>query len=172
MALCLSLDGKQPRVDESAWLAPTAVLIGDVEIGAEASVWFGAVLRADFDRIVVGSGTSVQDNAVLHVAPGHPTLVGDRVTIGHGALLEGCRIEDGALIGMGAVVLRETTVGEGALLAAGAVLAERRTIEPGVIAAGTPARIVKRLEGSVRDRVVRGSAEYVSLSAKYRSEGL
>lgn len=172
MATCLEFEGKRPVVDPSAWLAPTAVLIGDVEIGAEASVWYGAVLRGDFDRIVVGARSSVQDNAVIHAAPGQPTLVGEGVTVGHGALLEGCAIRAGALVGMGAIALRDSELGEGALLAAGAVLAEGRRIDAGMIAAGTPARPVKRLTGAAAAHVEGGSAAYVSLSRRYRAAGL
>lgn len=172
MATIVSFEGREPVIDESAWLAPTAVVIGDVEIGPEASIWYGAVLRGDFDRIVVGAGTSLQDNAVVHVAPGHPTLIGNRVTVGHGALLEGCRVEAGAMVGMGAVVLRDAVVGAGALLAAGCVLPERRRAEARCIAAGTPARVVKRLEGEVADRVAEGSSEYADLARRYRASAV
>src|ERR671935_495766 len=114
-----ALGDNEPRVPDDAFVAPTATLIGAVELGAEASVWFGAVLRGDFDRIAVGQGSCVQDNAVIHTAEGLPTIVGANVAVGHGAMLEGCVIDDGALIAMGAIVLQRAHVGAGAVVAAG-----------------------------------------------------
>jgi carbonic anhydrase/acetyltransferase-like protein (isoleucine patch superfamily) len=148
MATIVTLDGVAPRIGADVYLAPTATLIGDVHIGDRANVWFGAVLRGDAARIEIGSETSVQDNVVVHCADGLPTIVGDRVTVGHGALLEGCVIEDGSLIGMGAVVLQHARVGAGSLIAAGAVVSERTEIPSGVLAAGVPATVKKELSGS------------------------
>src|SRR5918994_7348726 len=119
MAHLIAFDGKEPRVAPDAFLAPTAVLIGDVVVEEGASVWFGAVLRGDFNRIVVGAGTSVQDNSVIHTNESLPTIIGQNVTVGHLSLLEGCEIEAGALIGMGSVVLNRARVGRRAMLAAG-----------------------------------------------------
>jgi carbonic anhydrase/acetyltransferase-like protein (isoleucine patch superfamily) len=121
MATLVEVNGVGPTIGADVWLAPTAVLIGDVRVGDRANIWFGAVLRADFDYIEVGEESAIQDNAVLHVARGLPTIVGRRVTVAHGALVEGCVIEDGALIGMGAIVLHHARVGAGTMLAAGAV---------------------------------------------------
>ena len=112
--------GMEPQVASDAFVAPTATLIGDVVLEAESSVWFGAVLRADFGRIVVGEGSCVQDNAVIHAAEELPTVLGANVAVGHAAMLEGCVVEDGALIGMGAIVLQGARVGAGALVAAAA----------------------------------------------------
>src|SRR5256712_7818882 len=136
MATRVELDGVGRTIGADVWLAPTAVLIGDVRVADRASVWFGAVLRADFATISIGEETSVQDNAVLHCAEDLPTVVGRRVTIGHGALLEGFVVEDEALVGMGAIVLQRARLGAGAMLAAGAVLAERQSVAPGVLAVG------------------------------------
>jgi carbonic anhydrase/acetyltransferase-like protein (isoleucine patch superfamily) len=143
VATLIELDGVRPTIGADVFLAPTAVLAGDVRVGDRASIWFGAVLRGDSAWIEVGQQTSVQDNAVVHCAEGLPTVVGARVTIGHGALLEGCTVEDDALVGMGAIVLQRAFLGAGALLAAGAVLSERRRIEAGMLAAGVPA-VAKR----------------------------
>jgi len=118
------LDGKRPHVHPDAFVAPTAVLIGDVEIGSNASVWFGAVLRADQARVVVGAGSNVQDNAVLHCAAELPTLVGENVTIGHNACLEGCVAEDGAEVGMNSLMLQRSRLGSGAMLGAWGVILE------------------------------------------------
>ena len=165
-----SFDGKQPRVAGDVFVAPSADLIGDVVVEERASVWFGAVVRGDFSRIVIGAGSSVQDNAVIHCAQGLPTVVGRNVTIGHGALLEGCVIEDGAVIGMGAVVLQRARVGSGSMLAAGAVVREGQEIPPGVVAAGAPAIVKKPLEGSSREWVESAALHYQALRARYLGE--
>jgi carbonic anhydrase/acetyltransferase-like protein (isoleucine patch superfamily) len=167
MATLVELGGVAPTIGEDVWLAPTAVLIGDVRVGDRANIWFGAVLRADFAPIVIGEETSIQDNAVLHCAEGLPTIVGRRVTIGHGAMLEGCVVEDGALVGMGAIVLHHATVGEGAMLAAGAVLAERQSAAAGTLAAGVPAREKKRLSGSARHWTRIAADDYQQLRERY-----
>jgi carbonic anhydrase/acetyltransferase-like protein (isoleucine patch superfamily) len=163
-------EGNEPRVRDDAFVAPTAVLIGAVELGAESSVWFGAVLRGDFDRIVVGDGSCVQDNAVLHAAAGLPTIVGANVTVGHAAMLEGCVVEDGALIGMGAIVLQRARVGAGAMVAAGSVVVEGQEIPPGVLAAGAPAVVKKEVDGSSRRWLEIAAAEYRELRGRYLDE--
>ena len=145
---------------DDAFVAPSATLIGAVDLGPESSVWFGAVLRGDFDRIEIGEGSCVQDNAVIHAAEGLPTIVGANVTVGHGAMLEGCVVEDGALIAMGAIVLQRAHVGAGALVAAGSVVREGQEIPAGVLAAGSPAVVKKGVEGSSRRWVDTAAAEY------------
>ena len=145
--MIIELDGKTPQVAEDAFIAPTAVLIGDVTVAAGASIWFGAVLRGDNSAIVIGAGSNVQDNCVIHCADDLPTIVGENVTVGHMAMLEGCVIGDGSLIGMGAIVLQRAQVGAGSLVAAGAVVGEGVEIPAGVLAAGVPARVKKELAG-------------------------
>jgi carbonic anhydrase/acetyltransferase-like protein (isoleucine patch superfamily) len=167
MATVIELDGIAPTIGRDVWLAPTAVLIGDVRIGDRANVWFGAVLRGDISHIEIGEEASVQDNAVLHCAQDLPTVVGGRVTIGHGALLEGCVIEDGALVGTGAVVLQRARVGAAALLAAGAVLPERGAVAPGMLAAGIPAREKKPLSGSAEHWMRTAADDYQQLRQRY-----
>jgi carbonic anhydrase/acetyltransferase-like protein (isoleucine patch superfamily) len=167
MATVIELDGKSPRVADDAFIAPTAVLIGDVTIEAGASVWFGAVLRGDNASIVIGAGSSVQDNCVIHCADELPTVVGSNVTIGHMAMLEGCRIGDGALIGMGAIVLQRASVGPHALVAAGAVVGEGVEIPGGVLAAGVPARVKKELEGSSQRWVETAAHDYQAKRLRY-----
>ena len=163
-------EGNEPRVPDDAFVAPTAVLIGAVELGAESSIWFGAVLRGDLDRIVVGDGSCVQDNAVLHTAAGLPTIVGAQVTVGHAAMLEGCVVEDGALIGMGAIVLQRARVGAGALVAAGSVVGEGQEIPPGVLVAGVPAVVKRSVDGSSRRWIETAAAEYRELRRRYLDE--
>ena len=167
MALLIAFDGKQPQVHPSAYLAPTAVLIGDVVVEAEASIWFGAVLRADFNRIVVGEGSCIQDNSVLHTAEELPTVIGRGVTIGHMSLLEGCVVEDGAVVGMGSVVLQRARIGARAMLAAGSVVKEGQEIPPETLAAGVPAEVKKPLSGSALEWVEMAAREYRSLRLRY-----
>ncbi len=163
------LHGRRPQVHPDAYIAPTAVLIGDVHVGKDASIWFGAVLRGDEDRIEVGEGANVQDNAVIHCAHDLPTVVGRNVTVGHSALLEGCVVEDGALVGMGATMLQRSRLGRNAMLAAGAVLAEGATIPANTLGAGVPATVKKELAGSSQDWVGTAAEHYQQRAVKYRS---
>ena len=153
------LGGKRPTVHPDAYIAPTAVLIGDVVIGAGASVWFGAVLRGDEAQINVGDGANVQDNVVIHCALNLPTVIEKDASVGHSAQLEGCIVEQGAVVGMGATMLQRSRLGAGSLLAAGAVLAEGTEVPPGHMAAGVPAKIKKSLDGS--------SGNWVGITAKH-----
>ncbi len=162
-----SYRGKTPRVAPSAFVAPTAAVIGDVTIGEDASVWFGAVLRGDFGPIEVGARANVQDNAVLHSTDQLPTTVGDGATVGHGAVLEGCTVERGALVGMNAVVLHGAVIGEEALVAAGSVVTDGTRIPPRTMAAGAPCRVRKELSGASADWIARAASAYVRLSRRY-----
>lgn len=164
--------GMKPRIDPSAWIAPTAVVIGNVEIGPEASVWFGAVIRGDDpERVIrIGARTSVQDNCVVHVSAEGPTLIGDEVTIGHGAVLESCEIGRGSLIGMNAVVLQRAVIGEQSLIAAGSVVANGAEVPARHLAAGTPARVKKEIEGASLGWIQRSAGHYVDLSRTYLEE--
>jgi carbonic anhydrase/acetyltransferase-like protein (isoleucine patch superfamily) len=146
----LSFDHEEPQVAPDAFIAPSAVLIGDVVVEEGASVWFGAVLRADFDQIVVGAGSSVQDNCVVHTNEDLPTIIGQKVTVGHLSLLEGCVVEDGAIVGMGSIVLNRARVGRRAMLAAGSVVSEGGEIPAEVLAAGGPRRSRRSSTGARR----------------------
>ncbi len=174
MATILPYRGIHPRIHPSAFLAPTAVVIGNVEIGEEASIWFGAVLRGDEPEheIRIGARTSIQDNCVIHVSARGPTVIGPEVTVGHGAILESCTVGRGALIGMNAVVLQGATVGEQALVAAGAVVPDGGEVPARHLAAGTPARVKKELEGASLGWILNSSAHYVELSRDYLSQGV
>lgn len=164
--------GKTPKIDPSAFVAPTAVLIGDVEVGAESSIWFGAVVRADNGPIRIGARTSVQDNAVIHVSEHGRTVVEDDVTIGHCAVMEDCLIKRHALIGSNAVVLGGAVVGAGSLVAAGSVVGENAQIPDGVLAAGAPAKPKKAIEGESAQWIAIGAQEYVKLSRSYLAQGI
>jgi carbonic anhydrase/acetyltransferase-like protein (isoleucine patch superfamily) len=171
MAVIVELGGVRPTIGDDVWLAPTAVLAGDVRVGDRASIWFGAVLRGDSSSITIGAGTSVQDNAVVHCAKDLPTVVGDDVVVGHAAMLEGCVIEDGAVVGMGAIVLQRARLGAGSMLAAGAVLSERREIGAGMLAAGVPAVEKKPLSGAARSWSETAAAEYQEYRHRYLTTG-
>ncbi|MGH7574406.1 MAG: gamma carbonic anhydrase family protein [Longimicrobiales bacterium] len=166
--------GRTPRIHPTAFVAPTAVLIGDVEVGESASIWFGTVLRADHPEhgIRIGARTSVQDNCVLHVSARGPTLVGDEVTIGHGAVFESCEIRRGALIGMNAVILHDAVVGEESLVAALSVVPERMIVPPRSLVAGAPARVRKALEGESASWIRDSAGHYVDLARQYLDEGI
>ena len=163
------LGGRRPKVHPDAYIAPTAVLIGDVEVEAGASVWFGAVLRGDEALIKVGEGANIQDNAVIHCAKDLPTLIEKDVTIGHAALLEGCVVEEGALVGTGATMLQRSRLGAGSMLAAGAVLQEGEEIPPGHLAAGVPAK-VSRARRLVESLVATAAEHYRRRAVRYRAD--
>lgn len=151
-----------PRIHVAAWLAPGCVVVGDVEIGPDSSVWYGAVLRGDVERVRIGARTNLQDHAVVHVTRDtHPAIVGDEVTVGHRAVVHGCRVEDGALIGIGACVLDGAVVGEGALIGAGAVVTPGVTVPAGMVAMGTPARVVRALSPDERKLQTERTLQYV-----------
>ncbi len=169
MATIVELDGVAPTIGDGVYLAPTAVLIGDVRVGDRCNVWFGTVLRGDAANsyIEVGVGCSIQDNTVIHCADDLPTVIGDDVVIGHGAMLEGCTVDDRALIGMGSIVLQYVHVGAGAMVAAGAVVSERTEIPAGVLAAGVPARVKKELSGSALAWTESAARHYQQLREHY-----
>jgi carbonic anhydrase/acetyltransferase-like protein (isoleucine patch superfamily) len=163
------LAGKRPKVHPDAYIAPTAVLIGDVEVAANASVWFGAVLRGDEAPIKVGEGANVQDNVVLHVSADLPTIIKRDATVGHSAQLEGCVVEEGALVGMGATMLQRSRLGAGSVLAAGGVLREGQEVPPGYLAAGVPAEVKKELGGSSGEWVATAAKHYQERAVRYRA---
>jgi carbonic anhydrase/acetyltransferase-like protein (isoleucine patch superfamily) len=169
MAHIIPYRGQTPKIHPTAFLAPTAVVIGNVEIGEESSIWFGAVLRGDHPAhaIRVGARSSVQDNCVLHVSARGPTLVGDEVTVGHGAVFESCEIRNGALIGMNAVVLQGAVIGEEALVAALSVVSEGMDVPARTLVAGAPARVRKELSGESARWVRESARHYVDLSRSY-----
>ena len=164
------LGGKRPKVHPDAYIAPTAVLIGDVEVESGASVWFGAVLRADEAQIRIGEGSNIQDNVVIHCAEDLPTVVGRNATVGHSAQLEGCVVEEGALVGMGATMLQRSRLGAGSMLAAGAVLPEGKEIPPGHLATGVPATVKKPLAGSSGNWVQTAAQHYQDRAVTYRAK--
>lgn len=172
MAHIISFGGKTPSVHPTAWIAPTATLIGDVTVEEGASVWFGAVLRGDNASIVLGAGSNLQDNVVVHTDHDVPTIIGANVGVGHNAILHGTRIGDGSLIGMGATLLNHSTVGEGGFVAAGALVLEGQEIPAGHIAAGVPAKDRGEMNNDLAERVRTNAFEYQKLQEAYRTEGI
>ena len=174
MALIIPFNGNTPTVHESAFLAPTAVLIGDVTIGANSSIWFGAVLRGDDpdNGIVVGPRSSVQENCVVHVGHWRPTLIGADVTVGHGAKFESCTIGDRTLVGMNAVILQNAVIGAECVLAANTVVLEGAEIPDRCVVAGVPGVIKKRIDGPAAKRIEGSASHYVDLSREYRALGI
>ncbi|MBZ4323063.1 gamma carbonic anhydrase family protein [Streptomyces huiliensis] len=157
--------GRAPRIDPTAFLAPTAALLGAVSLAARASVWYHAVLRADFDAIDIGEETNVQDGAVLHADPGFPVTIGARVTIGHNATLHGCQVADDVLIGMGAVVLDGTRIGPGCLLAAGTIVPQNRHIPAHSVVAGPTATVIRTATREDLDTITTAARLYRGLTA-------
>jgi carbonic anhydrase/acetyltransferase-like protein (isoleucine patch superfamily) len=157
--------GKRPRCGARVWVAADAVLVGDVVLGDDVSVWYGAVLRADINFIRIGARTNIQDGVVVHVD--EPTVVGEEVTVGHGAVLHGCTIGDGALIGMGATVLNKAEVGERAVVAAGAVVPPGMRVPPRTVVAGVPAKVRHQVAEEELARIERGVRNYLELKGRY-----
>ena len=166
-ATIIELDGVAPTIGEDVWIAPTAVLVGDVRVGDRANIWFGAVLRGDASHIEIGAGSSIQDNAVIHCADDLPTVIAEDVVVGHGACLEGCVIEDHALVGTGAIVLQRAHIGARAMVAAGAVVGEGAEIGARMLAAGVPACEKKELSGSALEWTDTATEHYQDYRRRY-----
>ncbi len=163
-----ALDTAVPRIGPGAWVADTASVIGDIDLGRDASVWFGAVLRGDNAPIRVGAGSNVQDNAVLHTDPGNPLTIGEFVTIGHQAMLHGCTIGDGSLIGIQAIVLNGARIGRGCLIGAGALITEGKEIPDGSVVMGAPGKVVRQLAPADTARLLASAEGYVMRAAMFR----
>ena len=163
------LDDKTPDVPAPGafWIAPTATVIGDVVLAPGTSLWFGAVLRADNDRITIGADSNVQDNAVIHVDPGFPVTIGVGCTIGHGAIIHGCTIGDGVLVGMGATILNGAKIGAGSVIGANALITEGKEFAPGSLIIGAPARAVKTIDAAQSAEFGRGARGYVANKARF-----
>ena len=159
-----SFDGKAPKIAESAFIAESADIIGDVTIADGASVWFGAALRGDEGRIELGESSNVQDNATIH----NGTKIGRNVTIGHNAIVHGCEIEDNVLIGMGAVVLDGAKIGEGSIVGAGALVTGGKIFPPKSLILGSPAKVVRELTDEDVASTIKNAEEYVRLSKTYK----
>jgi carbonic anhydrase/acetyltransferase-like protein (isoleucine patch superfamily) len=169
--MIIALNGKTPKIGKNVFIAPTAVIIGDVEIGDGASLWYGAVLRGDMDPIRVGANTNIQDNCTVHTDYGHPVHIGAGVTIGHNVVIHGCTIEDNCLIGLGALILTGALVRTGSLVAAGTVLKEGQEVGPETLAAGIPAGVKRAVTPTERSALRRATQIYLDLAQAHRHLG-
>ena len=166
-----ALNGVVPSLPEDGdvYIAPGARVIGDVHLASAVGIWFNAVLRGDNEPIVIGAGSNVQDGCILHSDPGFPVTIGENVTIGHNAIVHGCTVGDGTLIGMGAVVLNGAKIGKGCLIGANALVTEGKEIPDGAMAMGQPAKVIRQVEGALADELVRAADVYQRRQRTYRS---
>ena len=169
--MIFALGDLRPTIDPTAWVAPDANIIGQCALGPNSSVWFGATLRGDNELISLGAGSNIQENAVLHTDLGFPLRIGANCTIGHKAMLHGCTIDDGVLIGMGATVLNGAVIGQGALIGAGALITENKHIPAGALVVGSPGKVVRQLDAAAQAELIR-SAEGYQANARKFSESL
>ncbi len=163
------LDGVAPRLEAGVWVADSAQVIGAVEIGADASIWFGAVVRGDTETIRIGAGTNIQDASVLHADVGKPLTIGENVTVGHQVMLHGCTIGDGSLIGIGAVVLNGARIGKGCLVGAGALVTEGKEFPDGSMIIGSPAKVVRDLTEDQKLGLLASARHYVANAKRFRA---
>jgi carbonic anhydrase/acetyltransferase-like protein (isoleucine patch superfamily) len=151
--------------------AGNATIIGDVTIGKQVGIWFGAVIRADKDRIVIGDRSNIQDNCVVHTSKGHPVIMGTDVSVGHGAILHGCTIGNRVLVGMGSIILNGASIGDGSVIGAGAVVTEGKLIPSGSVVVGVPGKIVKEADSAQQEQILKNAASYVELAGEYAHHG-
>lgn len=164
-----SLDGITPEIHPDAWIAPDANIIGRVVVEAGASVWFGATLRGDNEEIRIGAGSNVQENCVLHTDMGYPLVIGPDCTIGHKAMLHGCTIGEGSLIGMGATILNGARIGRGCLIGACALVTEGKEIPDGLLVMGSPGKVIRELDEAARARLLKSAAGYRANALRFRA---
>ncbi|AHK47381.1 ferripyochelin binding protein-like protein (plasmid) [Ensifer adhaerens OV14] len=163
------LEDRKPVLDEGlGWIAPDAQVIGKIRLGKDSSVWFSAVLRGDNELIDVGARSNVQDGAILHTDPGFPIVIGEDCTVGHRAILHGCTIGNGVLIGMGAIVMNGAEIGEGSLVGAGALVTEGKSFPPRSMILGSPAKLVKTFSAEEAERLKASAGRYVKNAIRYR----
>ena len=162
------VDGKSPTVDESVYVADGATLIGDVRLSANVSVWTGVVIRGDNDSVSVGEATNIQENTVIHADPGYPVTIGDRVTIGHQAMIHGCTLEEGVLVGIQAIVLNGAVIGKNSLVGAGAVVTENKVFPENSLILGSPAKVVREIKPEMLAKMQADNADYVARAKRYK----
>ena len=167
--MIFALDGIAPQIDPDVWVAPGAQVMGRVVLGAGVGIWFGAVLRGDNEPIVVGEASNIQENCVLHTDMGYPLTIGRDCTIGHKAMLHGCTIGDGTLIGMGATVLNGAKIGKGCLIGACALITEGKEIPDGSLVMGSPGKVVRMLDDAARVRLLASAEGYRANAARFRA---
>ena len=164
-------NGVMPKLAEDVFIAEGACVIGNVTIGPGSSVWYNTVIRGDIAPVVIGKNTNIQDNSTIHVDRGRPAVIGDNVSVGHGAVVHGCTVEDGALIAIHATVLSGAVIGAGSIVGAGAVVGEGKTIPPGSLALGVPARVLRQVTAEDAERTARTVRSYAALAQEHKSRG-
>jgi len=165
--LLITINNKTPRLGKRVFVADSAYLIGNVEVGDDSSIWFNAVVRSEVEQVKIGSGTSIQDSCVLHTDANHRIIIGDKVTVGHGAVVHGCEVGSNCIIGIGARILNGAKIGEWCIIGSGAVVTEDSVIPPYSLALGIPARVVRSLTEEDKRRIIEGAAEYIKLKNLY-----
>lgn len=165
-----ALGDKEPKVAADAWIAPGCHVIGDIAVGAKASIWFGSTLRGDNEQIAVGSGSNVQENCVLHTDIGFPLTIGANCTIGHKAMLHGCVIGDNTLVGMGATILNGAIIGNNCLIGAGALITEGKTIPDGSLVMGVPGKVVRTLDEAAIQKLRLSALHYQDNAARFAND--
>jgi len=165
--MILEIKGKKPKIHETAYVAETAAVTGDVEICEKASIWFGASLRGDVDPIYIGKNSNIQDNVTVHTNHGAPAKIGNNVTVGHNAVIHGCEIGDDCLIGMGAIILSKTKIGKESLVGAGALVTENNKFPPRSLILGAPAKVIRTLTDEELVNIKKNTFEYVELMEEY-----
>jgi len=162
-----SYKDKTPNISDSAFIAEYVALIGDIEIKDQASIWFGTTIRADMSTVVIGEGSNVQENSILH-SDGTPLIIEDNVTVGHGCILHGCTVKKGALIGMGATVLDGAVIGEGSFVGAGSLVPPGKSIPPNSLAMGSPVKVIRELTPADKEQITKGNKDYVKKGQEYK----
>lgn len=168
--MILAFSGSHPKIDKALYIAPNATIIGAVDLGHESTVWFNATIRADLASITIGAGSNIQDNAIIHVNSEKPTSIKDRVTVGHGAIIHGCTINEGCLIGMGTIILDGADIGEYCLVAAGSLIPPRKHFPPRSLIMGSPARVIRPLTAEELTDMAENTLHYIQLGYKYRQQ--
>jgi carbonic anhydrase/acetyltransferase-like protein (isoleucine patch superfamily) len=163
-----AIEQSVPDISDDAYVAPTATVIGDVRLAPHSSVWFGAVLRGDVERLTIGRGTNIQDNSVLHADPGAPLVLSERVTVGHMVMLHGCHVGEGSLIGIGAIVMNHARIGARCIVGAGALITEGKEFPDGVLIIGSPARMARKLTDDELARMAGTAQRYIDRAQLYR----
>lgn len=160
--------GKYPNINETAYISESVDIIGDVLIKDNVNIWFGARLRADMNKIVIGENTNIQENSVIHIDVDYETIIGRNVTIGHGAIIHGCNIADNVLVGMGSIILNGARIGKNTIIGAGSLITQGKSFEEGVLVLGNPAKVIRKLTDEEIDRIQKSADNYVALSKKYK----
>jgi carbonic anhydrase/acetyltransferase-like protein (isoleucine patch superfamily) len=157
----------KPQIGKNSWISETAIIIGNVKIGDNVGIWFGAVLRGDVAPIEIGNNTNIQDNAVIHSEVGYPTKIGNGVTIGHNSIIHGCEIGDDTLVGMGAIILNGAKIGKNCIIGAGSVITEGKVIEDNSLVLGVPGKVVRKVTNEEIKRIKENALSYIALKGEY-----